>query len=115
MKLIVAYLRPDRVESVKTALADAGISRMTVMNCQGFGREVDLTQRHCSHEPPLDLLRKVQLQVAVREESVERTIGAIIRGGRTNGNGEVGDGKIFVLPLQQCIRIRTGERGDEAV
>ncbi|NQU23247.1 MAG: P-II family nitrogen regulator [Candidatus Nealsonbacteria bacterium] len=115
MKLILAFIRPDRVETVKAALAEVGISRMTVMNCQGFGREVDRTQRHRGHEPPADLHRKVQLQVAVREEAVERTIDAIVRGGRTDGNGEVGDGKIFVLPLEQCIRIRTGKRGDEAI
>jgi nitrogen regulatory protein P-II 1 len=115
MKLIVAIIRPDRLESVKAALSEVGVFRLTVMDCQGFGRQKTKPGAHRGHEPAIDLLRKVQLQIAVNEESVVSTINAIVDGGRTTEKGHIGDGKLFVLPLEDCIRIRTGERGDEAI
>jgi len=115
MKLIVAIIRPSKLESVKAALAEVGVSRLTMMDCQGFGRQKARPILPRGHELSTDLHRKVQLQIAVNEESVAPTINAIIAGGRTAENGQIGDGKLFVLPLEDCIRIRTGERGDEAI
>ena len=115
MKLIVAIIRPDRLESIKAALAEAEVFRLTVMDCQGFGRQKGQKEVYRGHEFTLTMLRKVQLQIAVNEELVEATVKAIIKGGRTGEKGEIGDGKIFVLPLEDCVRIRTGERGTEAI
>jgi nitrogen regulatory protein P-II 1 len=115
MKLIVAIIRPDRLESVKAALAKVEVFRLTVMDCQGFGRQKGRAERYRGHEFTVNLLRKVQLLIAVNEEFVESTINAIIEGGRTGGKGEIGDGKIFVLQLEDCVRIRTGERGIQAI
>ncbi|NLZ02057.1 MAG: transcriptional regulator, partial [Pirellulaceae bacterium] len=80
-----------------------------------FGRQQGHTEMYRGHEFTVNLVRKVQLMIGVNEEFLEPTIDAIIKGGRTGKSGEVGDGKIFVLPLDDCIRIRTGERGGEAI
>jgi nitrogen regulatory protein P-II 1 len=115
MKLIVAIIQPSRLEAVKSALSEVEVFRLTIMDVQGFGRQKGQTEVFRGHEVAVNLLRKVQLQIAVNEEFVEPTIKAIIKGGRTGKAGEIGDGKIFVLPLEDCIRIRTGERGKEAI
>lgn len=115
MKLIVAIIQPTRLEAVKTALTEVEVFRLTVMDVQGFGRQKGQTEVYRGHEIAVNLLRKVQLQIAVNEEFVEPAISAIIKGGRTGESGQIGDGKIFVLPLEDCIRIRTGERGGEAI
>ena len=115
MKLIIAIIQPNRLEAVKEALNDVEVVRLTVMDCQGFGRQKGQTEVYRGRELTVNLLRKVQLQIAVNEVFVEPTINAIIKGGRTGETGEIGDGKIFVLPLEDCIRIRTGERGPEAI
>ena len=115
MKLILAIIQPSKLESVKAALTDVEVFRLTVMDCQGFGRQKGQTEVYRGHEFTVNLLRKVQLQIAVNEKFVEPTVNAIIQGGRTGEKGEIGDGKIFVLPMDDCIRIRTGERGEEAI
>jgi len=115
MKLIIAIIQPSKLEAVKEALTDVEVFRLTVMDCQGFGRQKGQTEVYRGHEFTINLLRKVQLQVAVNEEFVEPTVNAIIKGGRTGEKGEIGDGKIFVLPLDDCVRIRTGERGQDAI
>ena len=115
MKLIIAIIQPNRLEAVKKALTDVEVFRLTVMDCQGFGRQKGHVEVYRGHEFSINLLRKVQLQIAVNEEFVEPTVNAIIQGGRMGEKGEIGDGKIFVLPLDECIRIRTGERGREAI
>ena len=115
MKLIIAIIQPSRLEAVKAALTEVEVFRLTVMDVQGFGRQKGHTEVYRGHEFSVNLLRKVQLQIAVNEDFVEPTIDAIIKGGRTGASGEIGDGKIFVLPLEDCIRIRTGERGTEAI
>ena len=115
MKLIIAIIQPTRLEAVKAALAEVEVFRLTVMDVQGFGRQRGQTEVYRGHEFTVNLLRKVQLMIAVNEEFLEPTIDAIIQGGRTGEKGEIGDGKIFVLPLEDCIRIRTGERGGEAI
>ena len=99
----------------KAALAEVEVFRLTVMDCQGFGRQKGHTEVYRGHEFTVNLLRKVQLQIAVNESFVEPAINAILKGGRTGEKGEIGDGKIFVLPLEDCIRIRTGERGPDAI
>jgi nitrogen regulatory protein P-II 1 len=115
MKLIIAIIQPSRLEAVKAALTEVEVFRLTVMDVQGFGRQKGHTEVYRGHEFSVNLLRKVQLKIAVNEEFVEPTINAIIKGGRSGASGEIGDGKIFVLPLEDCIRIRTGERGPEAI
>ncbi len=115
MKLIIAIIQPNRLEAVKSALAEVEVFRLTVMDVQGFGRQRGQTEVYRGHEFTVSLLRKVQLMIAVNEEFLAPTIDAIIQGGRTGEKGEIGDGKIFVLPLEDCIRIRTGERGGEAI
>jgi nitrogen regulatory protein P-II 1 len=115
MKLIIAIIQPNRLEAVKAALAEAEVFRLTVMDVQGFGRQRGQTEVYRGHEFTVNLVRKVQLMIAVNDAFLEPTVDAVIRGGRTGTTGEVGDGKIFVLPLEDCIRIRTGERGGEAI
>ncbi|MGQ9574939.1 MAG: P-II family nitrogen regulator [Thermoguttaceae bacterium] len=115
MKLIIAIIQPDRLEAVKQALADVEVFRLTVMDVQGFGRQRGYPEVYRGHEVSVNLLRKVQLMIGVNDDFLQPTIDAIIKGARTGPTGEVGDGKIFVLPLEDCIRIRTGERGGEAI
>ena len=115
MKLIIAIIQPSKLEDVKTALSQVEVVRLTIMDVQGFGRQKGQTEIYRGREITVNLLRKVQLQIAVNEDFVEPTIDAIISGGRSGDGGEIGDGKIFVLPLDDCIRIRTGERGPEAI
>jgi nitrogen regulatory protein P-II 2 len=115
MKLIIAIIQPGRLEAVKEALTEVEVFRLTVIDCQGFGRQKGQTEVYRGREYTVNLLRKVQLQIAVNDEFVQPAIDAIIKGGRTGPQGQIGDGKIFVLPLEDCIRIRTGERGSEAI
>jgi nitrogen regulatory protein P-II 1 len=115
MKLIIAIIQPDRLEAVKAALTEVEVFRLTVMDVQGFGRQKGHAEAYRGHEFTVNLTRKVQLQIAVNEDFVEPTIQAIVKGGRSGAAGQIGDGKIFVLPLEDCIRIRTGERGREAI
>ena len=115
MKLIIAVIQPSKLEDVKAALNEVEVVRLTIMDVQGFGRQKGQTEMYRGREITVNLLRKVQLQIAVNEAFVEPTINAIIKGGRSGPTGEIGDGKIFVLPLDDCIRIRTGERGPEAI
>lgn len=115
MKLIIAIIQPSKLEDVKAALTDVEVFRLTVVDCQGFGRQRGQTEMYRGREFTVNLLRKVQLQIAVNDDFVDRTVDAIMSAGRSGEQGEIGDGKIFVLPLEDCIRIRTGERGSEAI
>lgn len=115
MKFIIAIVQPSKLEDVKAALSEVEVVRLTIMDVQGFGRQKGQTEMYRGQEISINLLRKVQLQIAVNDEFVEPTVNAIIKGGRTGETGEIGDGKIFVLPMDDCIRIRTGERGNEAI
>ena len=115
MKLIIAVIQPNRLEAVKQSLADVEVFRLTVMDVQGFGRQKGHSELYRGHEVTVNLVRKVQLMIAVNDNFLQPTIDAIIKGGRSGAAGELGDGKIFVLPLEECIRIRTGERGGEAI
>lgn len=115
MKLIIAVIQPSRLEAVKEALTEVEVFRLTVVDCQGFGRQKGHTEMYRGHEVAVNLLRKVQLQIAVNEEFVQPTVDAVIKGARTGDKGEIGDGKIFILPIDEVIRIRTGETGEDAI
>lgn len=115
MKMIEAIIQPSKLEAVKEALNEVEVVRLTISDVQGFGRQKGHTEIYRGHEYTVNLLRKVKLQIAVNDDFVEPTVQAIIKAGRTGEEGKVGDGKIFILPLEDCIRIRTGERGSEAI
>ena len=115
MKLITAIVQPARLEAVKEALSKVEVFRLTVGDVKGLGRQKGHTEVYRGHEYEVNLLPKVRLDIAVNEEFVEPTIEAIIRGGRSGPEGNIGDGKIFVQPLEDVIRIRTGERGSESI
>ena len=115
MKLITAIVQPARLEAVKEALSKVEVFRLTVGDVKGLGRQKGHTEVYRGHEYEVNLLPKVRLDIAVNEEFVEPTIEAIIRGGRSGPEGNIGDGKIFVQSLEDVIRIRTGDRGSEAI
>jgi nitrogen regulatory protein P-II 1 len=112
MKLIIAIIKPDRLEAVKQELYKAEVNLITVNEVLGHGRQMGVTEIYRGAREMGNLLRKIRLEIAVNENFVEQTINAIIKGAQT---GEVGDGKIFVLDLTECIRIRTEERGGTAI
>jgi nitrogen regulatory protein P-II 1 len=112
MKLVVAIIQPHMLPDVKQALFDNEIYLMTVSNALGAGRQMGYTETYRGIPKEINLLKKVRLEIAVNEEYVEPAIDAIIKGART---GNIGDGKIFVMDLPQVIRIRTGERGRQAI
>ncbi|HOI54118.1 MAG TPA: P-II family nitrogen regulator [Phycisphaerae bacterium] len=112
MKLIVAYIQPFRLDEVKKALYEADVFRMSITNSLGCGQQRGYHEAYRGVEFEVNLLKKVRLEIAVNEDFVEPTIEAVIKGART---GNIGDGKIFVLDLPECIRIRTGERGSAAI
>ena len=112
MKYIIAVIRPHKLEDVKAELEREDIHLMTVVDALGCGRQKGNTEVYRGVKEMSNLLRKVKIEVAVNDEFLERAIGAITRGAK---EGEIGDGKIFVMDLPQCIRIRTGERGQEAI
>lgn len=112
MKLIVALIQPHKLPDVKKSLFDVDISKMTVSNALGCGQQKGFTETYRGVIHEINLLKKVRLEIAVNDDFVETTVDAIIKGART---GNIGDGKIFVTDMLDCIRIRTGERGKEAV
>jgi nitrogen regulatory protein P-II 2 len=115
MKLIIAIIQPEKLEAVKEALAHVEVFRLTVMDVQGFGRQKGFSQLYRGQEFSVNLRRKVEIQIAVNDDYVEKTINAIVQAGRSGEKGKIGDGKIFILPIEDCLRIRTGERGPEAI
>ena len=115
MKLILAMIQPSKLEAVKEALNKVEVFRLTVVDVQGFGRQKGQSEMYRGHELTVNMLRKVQLQIAVNEDFVEPTVNAIVEAARSGAEGRVGDGKIFILPLEDVVRIRTGERGPEAI
>ena len=115
MKLIIAIIQPSKLEAVKESLSQVEVFRLTVTEVQGFGRQKGYTEVYRGTETTVNLLSKIELQIAVNDDFVEPTVEAIIQAGRTGPEGKIGDGKIFILPLDECIRIRTGERGPEAI
>lgn len=112
MKLIVAFIQPEKLNSVKQALYDADIHKMSVTNALGCGQQKGYHESYRGADIEVNLLKKVRMEIAVNDQFVQPTIDAIIKGART---GKIGDGKIFVTELVDCIRIRTGEKGKEAI
>ena len=112
MKLIVAIIRPEKLADVKRALFEVGVTGMTLSRVSGHGGERDVVQQYRGESVVLEFHEKVRIEMACSDEFVERTINAICEGART---GDVGDGKIFVLPLDRTVRIRTGERDNHAL
>ncbi len=112
MKKITAMIKPFKLDDVREALNDIGVQGMTVTEVKGFGRQKGHTEVYRGAEYAVDFLPKVQIDIVVIDPLVERVIEAIVESAYT---GKVGDGKIFVVPVEQVIRIRTGETGDAAV
>jgi nitrogen regulatory protein P-II 1 len=112
MKYIIAVIQPDRLDEVLKRLTEKEIHLVTVSNVVGRGRQKGIAEVYRGHKEQGSLLKKIKLEIAVNEEFAEPTIKAIIEGARTE---QIGDGKIFVLDLPECIRIRTGEKGGEAI
>lgn len=112
MKKIVAIIRPFKLDEVKIALVNAGIVGMTVSEVRGFGRQKGQTERYRGSEYTVEFLQKLKVEVVIEDAQVDMVVDKIISAART---GEIGDGKIFVSPVEQVIRIRTGEKNIEAV
>ncbi|NOY80214.1 MAG: P-II family nitrogen regulator [Kiritimatiellaeota bacterium] len=112
MKMIEAVIQPDRLEVVKAELAKAGVRKMTVFRVKGCGQQMGYTETYRGRRHQVNLLPKVCIRIGVNEDYVQPTIDAIVSAAR---GGDIGDGKIFVTPLERCVRIRTGEEGSEAI
>lgn len=112
MVKIEAVLRPEKLDDVKSALDEIGISGITVMEVRGAGQQRGYVHRYRGAEYRVNLLEKVKIEVIVTDTQVEPAVEAIVSAGRT---GEVGDGKIFLIPIGDAVRVRTGERGESAI
>ena len=112
MKLITAYIQPEKLNAVKQTLYEAGVTKMSVTNSLGCGHQGGYHESYRGVDMEVNLLKKIRLEIAVNEDFVKPTVDAIIRGSKT---GKIGDGKIFITALEQCIRIRTGETGMAAI
>lgn len=112
MKLITAMIQPQKFEDVKKALYEAEVFKMTVTSVQGCGQQMGYEETFRGVISEINLLKKLRIDIAVNEDYVEPTIEAIVKGART---GNIGDGKIFVSDLTECVRIRTGDRGKDAI
>ncbi len=112
MRLIVAYIQPEKLNDVKQSLFDAEVYKLSVTNALGCGQQRGYHETYRGVDIEVNLLKKVRIEIAVNEEFVQSTIDAIVKGART---GNIGDGKLFVIPLERCIRIRTGEEGNDAI
>ena len=112
MKLIIAIIKPFKLEEVKTALSEIGVEGMTVTEVKGFGRQKGHTEIYRGSEYTVDFLPKVKVEICVGDAIVGKVIEAIVKAAKT---GKIGDGKVFVLPVEEVVRIRTDERGENAV
>jgi nitrogen regulatory protein PII len=112
MQMIEAVIKPHRIDAVKTALAKIGVLGVTAVECKGFGRQMGHTERYRGARMDVGFVPKVLLKICVRSEEVEKAKNAIIESARS---GEVGDGKIFIYPVSQVVRIRTGETNEQAL
>ena len=112
MKLIKAIIKPFKLEEVKEALAEIGIEGMTVSEVKGFGRQKGHTEIYRGSEYTVDFLPKVKLETVVSDDLVSKVVDAIVSASQT---GKIGDGKLFIIPIEEAVRIRTGEKGDEAL
>jgi nitrogen regulatory protein P-II 1 len=114
MKMIIAIINEEQLDAVREALIEAEITRITVGRVSGHGRQVDEEIYRGKKIVP-NLLPKIRLEIAVNEEFVDITVNTIIKSAKSGSGGKIGDGKIFILPLEECIRIRTEERGGQAI
>lgn len=112
MKKILAIIRPDKLEDVKQALEEIDCRGMTVMNVKGRGRQLGITESYRGRDYKVDLLPKTRLEIVVKDEDAEEVIQTIVKTAQT---GDIGDGKIFIMPVEDVVRIRTGERGEKAI
>jgi nitrogen regulatory protein P-II 1 len=112
MKMVIAVVQPDRVDAVKEALFNAEVYKMTVSRVRGCGQQAGYDEHYRGQVKKVNLLEKIRFEIAVNENFVEPTVKAIIKGAKT---GTIGDGKIFILDLPECIRIRTGDKGNNAI
>jgi len=112
MKLIIAYIQPERLNAVKQELFKDEIHKISVTNAMGCGQQMGYTETYRGVDIEVNLLKKIRIEIAVTDQFVQTTVDAVIRGARS---GEIGDGKIFILPIEDSIRIRSGERGDDAI
>ena len=112
MKYVIAVIQPDRLDEVLERLTEKEIHLVTVSNTLGRGRQKGISEVYRSHKEAGSLLKKVKLEMAVNDDYVEKAIEAIVGGAQS---GQIGDGKVFVVDLAECVRIRTGERGGEAI
>jgi nitrogen regulatory protein P-II 1 len=112
MKLIIAIIKPFKLEEVKAALAEINVEGMTVTEVKGFGRQKGHTEIYRGSEYTVDFLPKVKIEIATTDEVVAKAVEAIVKSAKT---GKIGDGKVFVLPIEDAIRIRTDERGNSAI
>ena len=112
MKMIIAIIQPEKLDDVKEALFNAEIHKMTVSRVRGCGTQRGFTEHYRGQVRSVNLLEKVRVEIAVNDEFVDETVKAIIKGAKS---GNIGDGKIFVMPMDECIRIRTDETGPEAI
>jgi len=112
MKKIIAIIRPDKLESVKGALEDIGCHGITVKDVKGRGQQLGITENYRGRDYRIDLLPKTELEIISRDQDVEEIVETIVNTAQT---GDIGDGKIFISPVEDVIRIRTGERGEKAV
>ena len=112
MKLIVAYIQPYKLSDVKQELYKAKVYKMSVTNAVGCGQQMGYTEHYRGVDIEVNLLKKIRLEIAVNDDFVKPTVDAIVAGART---GEIGDGKIFITDLKECIRIRSGETGSDAI
>lgn len=112
MKMIVAYIKPFKLDEVKAAVQEIGVTGMSVTEVKGFGRQKGHTELYRGSEYHTDFIPKVKLEMVISDELIDRVIAAISEKGRT---GKIGDGKIFVLPVDSALRIRTGETGNEVL
>jgi nitrogen regulatory protein PII len=112
MKLIIAIIKPFKLEEVKEALSEIGIEGMTVTEVKGFGRQKGHTEIYRGSEYTVDFLPKVKVEIVVTDEIVGKTVDTIVKAAKT---GKIGDGKVFVVALEEAVRIRTDERGDAAI
>jgi len=112
MKKIIAIIRPSKLEEVKKVLLDSGYAGMTVHDVRGHGRQLGITERYRGSDYRVDLLPKIQIDMVVNDDDVEKAVDIIVRTART---GDIGDGKIFIHPVEDVVRIRTGERGEDSI
>lgn len=115
MKLVVAIIQPDKLHAVRDALQKVEVHRLTISHAQGYGAQKGYTESYRGKKININLIDKLRLEIAVNDKFLKPTVDAIIHSARTGKKGSIGDGKIMILPLEDVIRVRTGEKGSKAI